>query len=226
MARRSKRYMESKSRVDQNREYGLSEAIDTLKSTKKAAFDETVEIAVSLGIDPKNSDQQVRTSVGLPHGTGKSVRVAVFAEGEDAQEALDAGADFAGGDDLIARVEGGWMEFDIALATPPMMRKIGQLGRFLGPRGLMPNPKNGTLRQDIGQGVQEFKAGKVELRNDSGGNVHAPVGKLSFDKQNLEENINEVLQHLQGVRPPGLKRRFFQKAVLTSTMGPGIRLVI
>ncbi len=226
MSKRSKRYTEARSRVDQERQYSVLEAIDLLKSGKKAAFDETVELAVRLGIDPKNSDQQVRTSVGLPHGTGKSVRVAVFAEGDEAEEARSAGADFVGDDELIQKVEGGWLDFDIALATPPMMRKMGQLGRFLGPRGLMPNPKNGTLRTDIAQAVSEFKAGKVELRNDNGGNVHVPVGKLSFSKADLEENISEVFQHLQGARPPGFGRRFLLKAVLTSTMGPGVRLTV
>ncbi len=226
MASRSKRYRESKSRIQQEKEYSVTDAIDALRSGKKAGFDETVEMAVRLGIDPKNSDQQVRTSVGLPHGTGKSVRVAVFAEGEDADAAREAGADSVGGDDLVAKVEEGWLDFDVALATPPMMRKIGALGRFLGPRGLMPNPKNGTLRADIGEAVNEFKAGKVELRNDDGGNVHVPVGKLSFCKGHLEENINAVLQHLQGIRPPGLGQRFFQKAVLSSTMGPGIPLMV
>ncbi len=226
MASRSKRYRESKSRIQQERQYSVTDAIDALRSGKKAGFDETVEMAVKLGIDPKNSDQQIRTSVGLPHGTGKSVRVAVFAEGEDADAAREAGADWVGDDDLVAKVEEGWLEFDVALATPPMMRKIGALGRFLGPRGLMPNPKNGTLTANIGEAVNEFKAGKVELRNDAGGNVHVPVGKLSFGKQHLEENINAVLQHLQGIRPPGLGQRFFQKAVLSSTMGPGVRLVV
>ncbi len=226
MAKRSKRYREARSRVDTDREYGVDEALKILKSCKHAAFNETVELALKLGIDPTNSDQQIRTSVGLPHGTGKSVRVAVFAEGEDADAAADAGADVVGSDDLIARVEDGWMDFDVVLATPAMMRKIGGLGRYLGPRGLMPSPKNGTLRSDIGKGVEEFKAGKVELRNDSGGNLHVPVGKISFDSSKLEDNIKEIFTSLQSIRPPGMGHGFFRKAVLTSTMGPGIRLKV
>jgi len=223
MAKRSKRYREAETKIDTEKVYSLSDAINVVKSCTSAAFNETVEVTVKLGIDPKSSDQQIRTSVGLPHGTGKSVRVAVFAEGEDADAARDAGADVVGGDDLISRVEDGWAEFDVALAPPPMMRKIGQLGRFLGPRGLMPSPKNGTLRADLGDAVKEFKAGKVEIRNDDGGNIHVPVGKVSFDRAKLEENIKAIFQHLQGLRPPGLGNRFFLKSVLSSTMGPGVR---
>lgn len=226
MAYRSKRYRESASRIDRDMLYSISEAIEILKSTSKAAFDETVEVAAQLSIDPRNSDQQIRTSVGLPHGVGKTVRIAVFAEGADADAAREAGADFVGGDDLIGKVEDGWLEFDVALTVPAMMRKLGKMGRFLGPRGLMPNPKNGTLTEDIGKAVEEFKAGRVEIRNDDGANVHLPVGKLSFKKEQLEENIVQVFQHLRGMRPPGAGHVFFRKAVLTSTMGPSVKLKV
>ncbi len=224
--KRSKRFKEAESKFNKDNDYDISEAINLLKSFPKPGFDETVEISVRLGINPKNSDQQVRTSVGLPNGTGKSVQVAVFAEGDDADFARSAGADFVGSDDLVAKVEDGWMDFDVALATPPMMRKIGKLGRFLGPRGLMPSPKNGTLCEDVESAVADFKAGKVEIRNDDGGNVHIPVGKLSFGIGKLEENIVAVFQSLQSLRPPGVGHRFLEKAVLSSTMGPGIKLKI
>jgi len=224
MAHRSRRYLQCKQQVDRTRSYTLGEAVRLLKSLRTARFDETVEVAVQLGIDPRQGDQQVRSSVSLPHGIGKSVRVVVFAEGEKARQAREAGADEVGGAELIERVEKGWMEFDVALATPGMMRTLGRLGRLLGPRGLMPTPKNGTVREDIAEAVKEFKAGKVELRNDSGGNVHAPVGKLSFSEQMLEENVREVLDHLQRVKPSGCKGRYVRAVVLTSTMGPGVKV--
>ena len=226
MSRRSKRYRNARQQIDRERRYGVREAVELMKSFDSAKFDETVELAVQLGIDPKDSDQQVRSSITLPHGTGQSVRVAVFAEGGEAEDARDAGADFVGGDDLIERVEDGWMEFDVALTIPSMMQKVGRLGRFLGPRGLMPTPKNGTVREDIGNGVKEFKAGKVELRNDDTGNIHAPIGKLSFDTSDLEDNVNELINHLRIEKPLGVSGRYFQNIVLSSTMGPGIKLKI
>jgi large subunit ribosomal protein L1 len=210
--------------VDREREYPLEEAIGLLKSMESAGFDETAELAVRLGIDPRRSDQQVRTSLSLPHGTGRTLRVAVFTGPENADEAREAGAAVVGGEELIERVEQGWTEFDVALATPDMMRLLGRVGRFLGPRGLMPTPKNGTVREDIGNAVQEFTAGKVELRADSGGNVHAPVGKLSFTERQIEENVRAVLEHLIRNRPAAGKGRFLQRAVLSSTMGPGIKV--
>ena len=226
MAKKSKRYQGAKEKVDVSKDYSVSEAINVLKSVPGASFDETVELAVLLGINPKNSDQQIRTSIGLPHGTGKSVRVAVFAEGDDAVAAEEAGADIVGSDDLVEKVSDGWLEFDVAIATPPMMRKIGALGRFLGPRGLMPNPKNGTLTPDVSSAVEEFKAGKVEVRNDSGANVHLPVGKLSFPTDHLEENVRAVIQSLQGMRPPGIGHNFFKKVFVTTTMGPSVQLSV
>ncbi len=224
MAHRSRRYAEDRQQVDRERQYPLDEAIRLLKSLRPARFDESVEVAVRLGIDPRHSDQQVRSSISLRHGTGRTLRVGVFAEGEKAEEAREAGAEVVGGADLVERVEQGWMEFDVALATPDMMRRLGRLGRFLGPRGLMPTPKNGTVREDIGDAVREFRAGKLELRNDSGGNVHAPVGKLSFSDEVLRENIRELLDHLLRIKPPGCKGRYIQRIVLSSTMGPGIKV--
>lgn len=226
MASRSKRYEKALQQVDRTTRYPLDEAIKLLKSMPQADFDETVELAVQLGIDPRQTDQQVRTSISLPNGTGKSVRVVAFAEGEEAEAALEAGADEVGSDDLVERVEDGWMDFDVALATPSMMSKVGRLGRYLGPRGLMPTPKNGTVRQDLGQAVEEFKAGKVELRNDDSGNVHAPVGKLSFENQELLENITTALEHLVRQKPAGVRGRYFRNVVLTSTMGPGVKLAM
>jgi large subunit ribosomal protein L1 len=212
--------------LDRQKAYALDEAVSLLKSFKSAKFDETVELSLELGIDPKQSDQQVRGSVSLPNGIGKNVRVVVFAEGEKAEQARAAGADHVGTTDLAQRVEGGWADFDVALATPEVMKIVGKLGRFLGPKGLMPSPKSGTVRPDIGQAVREFKAGKVEVRNDSGGNIHAPVGKVSFSKEALLQNIQEVLDYITRSKPPSSKGRYIKSAVLSSTMGPGIKLSV
>jgi large subunit ribosomal protein L1 len=224
MSSRGKRRTEALEQVDRKKVYELEEAIELLKSLRPARFDETVELAVQLRIDPRQSEQQVRGSVSLPNGLGKTQCVAVFAEGEAAEAALKAGADHVGSAELIERIQGGWTNFDVALATPEMMRLVGRLGRILGPRGLMPSPKNGTVRADIGEGVAEFKAGKIEVRNDSGGNVHAPVGKLSFAPQTLRENAEALLQFLQRLRPPSVKGTFFRKVVLCSTMSPGVKV--
>jgi len=210
--------------VDRHKVYALDEAVSVLKSQRPVRFDETVELAVELGIDARQNDQQVRGAVSLPNGIGRSRCVAVFAEGEKADEARQAGAEHVGGADLIERVQEGWSEFDVALATPDMMRQIGKLGRQLGPRGLMPSPKNGTLRDDIGQAVKEFKAGKIELRNDSGGNVHAPVGKLSFSAEALLENTRALLDLLVQMKPQRIKGKYFKTIVLSSTMGPGVKV--
>jgi large subunit ribosomal protein L1 len=224
MSSHSKRYKEALAKVDREQRYEVEDAVDILKSLPSAQFDETVEISVQLGIDPRKSDQQVRSSITLPHGTGRTTSVAVFAEGTDAERARDAGADFVGSDDLVKKVEGGWTDFDVALATPSMMQKIGRLGRFLGPRGLMPTPKNGTVREDVDVAVKEFKAGKVELRNDDTGNIHAPVGKLSFSAEKLVDNIHELIEHLRREKPPGASGRYLRNIVLTSTMGPGVKI--
>lgn len=224
MAHNGKRYREAVRQMDREREYTLGEAIGLLKSARPARFDESVELAVQLGIDPRHSDQQVRGAVSLPNGIGKALRVAVFAEGEKAEQARQAGAEVVGGQELADRVGEGWTEFDVALATPDMMRILGRLGRVLGPRGLMPTPKNGTVREDIAEAVGEFKAGKVEVRNDSGGNVHASVGKVSFSSEALEQNVRELMEYLQRLKPAGCKGKYVRRAVLSSTMGPGVKI--
>jgi len=222
MPHRSRRYRESLTMIERGRAYPLEEAIRKVKSMPPARFDETVECTVSLGIDPRHSDQQVRGTISLPHGTGTSRRVAVFAEGDNAEAAREAGADVVGGQELIDQVSDGFMDFDVALATPDMMSRIGRLGRFLGPRGLMPSPKSGTVRQDIATAVKEFKAGMIEFRNDSGGNVHVPVGKRSFDEQQLSENVRALLDQLMRMKPPSSKGRYLKKVCIAATMSPGI----
>jgi large subunit ribosomal protein L1 len=226
MADRSRRYQRCRQKVDREASYPLDEAVNLLKSMTQADFDETVELHVQLGIDPRQSDQQVRGNIALPHGVGKTRTVCVFAEGESAEEAKEAGADYVGGDDLIERVEDGWMDFDVALAVPEMMKKIGRLGRYLGPQGLMPSPKSGTVSEDIATAVQEFKAGKVEFRNDRGGNIHLPVGKISFNTGALKENIQAAVDLLLKMKPLSAKGRYLKKTVLTSTMSPAVRLAV
>jgi len=226
MARRSRRYQESRRLADRSRLHPLEEALEELKAMRPARFDETVECSVQLGIDPRHSDQQVRGSISLPHGTGQERTVAVFADGTGADAAREAGADIVGADDLIERVTEGFTGFDVALATPDMMSRIGRLGRFLGPRGLMPSPKSGTVRSDIGEAVQEFKAGKVEFRNDSGGNIHVAVGKISFDTSALAENVRALIEQLQRMRPTAAKGRYLRKVFVTSTMNPAVPVEI
>ena len=201
-------------------------ALAKVKSMATAKFDETIELAVRLGLDPRKADQAVRGTVALPSGTGKSVRVAVFAAGEAAEEARKAGADLVGADDLAAEIEKGKMDFDIAIATPDLMPMVGKLGRALGPRGLMPNPKTGTVTNDVARAVSEFKGGKVEYRTDRYGNVQVPIGKASFDQAALEANFNAVLDELQRARPASAKGRYIKKINLSSTMGPGVKVSI
>jgi len=203
----------------------LAEAIRQLKAFNTTKFNQTVEVCTNLGIDPRQSDQNVRGSVALPHGIGKSVRVAVFAQGDNAEKATAAGADIIGGDDLATRIKGGFLDFDVALATPDMMGVVGPLGRLLGPRGLMPSPRSGTVTTDIASAVREFKAGKIEFRNDKGGNVAAPVGKLSFGEPQLLENINTFLNHLRSVKPAAAKGTYIRSVTISATMSPGIRVV-
>ena len=224
-AKHSKRYRALRDRVKMTDPVPLPEAIRQLKQFATTKFDQTVEVSTNLGIDPRQSDQNVRGSVGLPHGIGKSVRVAVFAQGENAEKATAAGADIVGGDDLAQRIKGGFLDFDVALATPDMMGVVGPLGRLLGPRGLMPSPRSGTVTTDIASAVREFKAGKIEFRNDKGGNVAAPVGKLSFTEPQLLENITAFLNHLRSVKPAAAKGTYIRSITVSATMSPGIRVV-
>jgi large subunit ribosomal protein L1 len=224
MPSRSNRYEQSRALVDRDRDYSLTEALEQLKAMSPARFDETVECAVQLGIDPRHSDQQVRGSIALPNGTGTERRIAVFAEGPAAEAASEAGADIVGGDDLIEKVQDGFLDFDVALAVPEIMGRIGRLGRFLGPRGLMPSPKSGTVRADVEEAVREFKAGRIEFRNDSGGNIHVTVGKLSFDVAALAENVQALIEQLLRMKPVATKGRYIRKVSLCSTMSPSISI--
>jgi large subunit ribosomal protein L1 len=224
MAQHGKKYKDRLSKVDREELYGLGESVDLVKSLASAKFDETVELAVRLGVDPRKADQIVRGTLSLPSGTGTTVRVAVFAAGEAATEARAAGADEVGADDLVAKVAGGFLDFDIAIATPDLMGKVGTLGRVLGPRGLMPNPKTGTVTTDVGKAVGEFKGGRVEYRTDKVGNVHIRVGKASFTPEQLIANIRAVVDELQRAKPPAAKGRYFLSVTVSSTMGPGIHI--
>lgn len=224
MAVASKRITEARGQIDREKLYSPLEAVRLIKSLPAAKFDETVEVHFRLGVDPRKADQMIRSTMMLPHGTGKEMRVAVFAEGEKEKEAKDAGADVVGGEDLAKKIEGGWYEFDVCIATPDMMKVVGRLGRALGPRGLMPNPKAGTVTFDIGKAVTDAKAGKVEFRTDRTGIVHLAVGKLSFSEQQLVENYGAVLDELIRAKPAAAKGRYMKTIVMTSTMGPGIHV--
>jgi len=226
MAKRSKRYLESRKVVDSEKKYGIHEAVKLLKLLKPAKFNESVEVAMKLGIDPKQSDQLIRGSISLPKGIGKSLKVIVFATGEKAALAKKAGADEVGAEDLVKKVEGGWVDFDVAISTSDMMRLVGKLGRVLGPQGKMPSPKSGTVTDDIETAVKEFKAGKIEYRTDAGGNVQALVGKLSFSDADLEDNINTFVKHIMNSRPSSAKGEFVEKVSVSSTMSPGIMLQV
>jgi large subunit ribosomal protein L1 len=219
-----KKLVDALKAFDRDQFYTPVEALAIVKTTAKAKFDESVDVAVRLGVDPRKADQMVRGTVALPSGTGKDVRVAVFASGEAAQEARDAGADIVGADDLAAQIEAGKFDFDVAIATPDMMPLVGRLGRALGPRGLMPNPKTGTVTQDVGRAVSEFKGGKVEYRTDRYGNVHVPIGKATFEPAALEANFRAVLDELNRAKPASAKGRYLRKITLSTTMGPGVRV--
>jgi large subunit ribosomal protein L1 len=219
-----KKYVDATRKFDRDRLYTPAEAFDLVKSLAKRNFDETVEITFRLGIDPRKADQMIRGTVSLPHGTGKAVRVAVFATGDAARQAEEAGADVVGADDLVARVQEGFLDFDVAIATPDLMSQVGRLGRILGPRGVMPNPKTGTVTTDIGKTVAEFKAGKVEYRTDRNGNVHVPIGKVSFERDALLENFQAVLDEILRTKPAASKGRYIKSITTSSTMGPGIRI--
>lgn len=224
MAKQGKKFVDASRRFDGQRLHDPSEALEVVKSLSHRNFDETVEAAFRLGVDPRKADQMIRGTVSLPQGTGKDVRVAVFATGDAARDAQEAGADVVGADDLVARVEGGFLDFDIAIATPDQMARVGKLGRTLGPRGLMPNPKTGTVTTDVGRAVSEFKAGKVEYRTDRYGNVHVPLGKVSFESRALLENYQAVLDELMRARPASAKGRYLKSVSVASTMGPGVKV--
>jgi large subunit ribosomal protein L1 len=221
---KGKKYSDATKRFDRDQLHTLAEAVDLVKSLSSAGFDESVELAVRLGVDPRKADQMVRGTVALPSGTGKDVRVAVFAAGAAAEEARAAGADIVGADDLAAQVEGGMLDFDLAIATPDLMPLVGRLGRVLGPRGLMPNPKTGTVTADVGKAVEEFKGGKVEYRTDRYGNVHVPVGKASFERDALVTNLRAVLDEVNRAKPASAKGRYIKRITVSSTMGPGIKV--
>jgi len=221
---RSRRYGSAAELVDHSRAYSLAEAIELLLKLPRAKFDETVEVAVQLGVDPKKSDQMVRGTVALPHGTGKSVRVIAICQGDQAREALDAGADFVGFKELIEKIQGGWLEFDVMVAAPDTMRELGKLGKLLGPRGLMPSPKSGTVSADVGQAVREVKAGKIKFKIDKNANLHVPIGKASFDAAKLRANGEAALSAVLKAKPSSAKGEYLKSATLSSTMGPGIRL--
>jgi large subunit ribosomal protein L1 len=226
MPKRGKKYSEAAAKVDRDKNYSRREAVQLIKETAVTKFDPTVEVHMRLGVDPRHADQQVRDVVNLPHGLGKTVRVLVFAEGEDAQLAKDAGADIIADDDVIKQIQGGWTEFDVAIAVPSMMGKVGRLGRILGPRGLMPNPRAGTVAPgpQIPQLIEESKAGRVEFRVDRTSNVHAPIGKASFSEEQLMENLQTVIEAIKRARPAAVKGIYVRRIVLANTMGPGIRV--
>ncbi|HNT34001.1 MAG TPA: 50S ribosomal protein L1 [bacterium] len=221
---KSKRLVDAHKTFDRAKLYTLPEAVKLVKQSAKAKFDETIELSAKMGVDPRKADQQIRGTVQLPHGTGKQLRVVVFAEGALAEEAKQAGADYVGSDDLTQKIAGGWVDFDIALATPDMMRNVGKLGKVLGPRGLMPNPKAGTVSAKIGEAVQEFKAGKIEYRLDKQAGIHVPVGKASFAPNKLEENIRSLVSALMRAKPSTAKGQYLKGLALSSTMGIGVKL--
>jgi len=224
MAKRGKKYLAVAQVIDKSKLYDPAEAIAILKEHSKANFDQTVEVAVRLGVDPRHADQQVRGTVVLPHGTGKVRRVLVFAKGEKAKEAEAAGADVVGAEELIEDIQKGWLEFDVAVATPDMMGAVGKLGRILGPKGLMPNPKTGTVTFEVGKTVQEIKAGKVEYRVDKNGIVHVAIGKLSFPAENLVENFRTLIDALQKAKPAAAKGTYMRSIAISTTFSPGIKI--
>lgn len=224
MAVEGKVIREARKKVDRLRNYTPAEAFELLKSTTRKNFDETVDVAINLTVDPRHADQMVRGAIVLPHGTGKDVRVLVFARGEKEQEAKDAGADFVGSDDLAQKIQDGWLEFDTAIATPDMMGTVGRLGRVLGPRGLMPNPRVGTVTFDVGKAVQDMKAGRVEFRVEKTGIVHTVVGKASFSVDKLEENFRALMTEIKRLRPSSARGVYLKRVTVSSTMGPGIRI--
>jgi len=222
MVNHSKRYLQAASKVDRERLYDLKEALALIKSLPGTKFDESIEVAIHLGVDPKKSDQLVRGAVSLPKGLGKTVKVVVFADGDKAKAAREAGADEVGAAELAEKIMGGWLDFDIVITSPDMMKHVGKLGKVLGPQGKMPSPKSGTVTPDVAAAVKEFKAGKVVFRTDAGGNVQAALGKRSFSVDDLHSNVQTFLEHVSNMRPPAVKGEFFRKICVSSSMGPGV----
>lgn len=224
MAKHGKKYLEATKLIDKQKLYTPAEALALVKQTSSVKFDATVEVAFRLGVDVKKADQQLRGAIVLPHGTGKTSRVLVFAKGDKAKEATAAGADYVGDDDLINKISQGWFDFDVVVATPDMMGAVGRLGRVLGPKGLMPNPKTGTVTFDVDRAVKEIKAGKIEYRTDRTGIVHAPIGKVSFDADKLVDNLNAIVDQLKRVKPAAAKGVYLRTITVSSTMGPGVKI--
>ena len=222
--KQGKKYLDSQKLIDSSKQYDPEEAISLVKQTAKAKFDETIEISVRLGVDPRQADQQVRGAVVLPHGTGKTIKVLVIAKADKATEAEAAGADYVGAEDMIAKIQGGWFDFDVCVATPDMMGMVGRLGRVLGPKGLMPNPKSGTVTMDVTRAIHDIKAGKVEYRVDKTAIIHCPLGKASFDAEKLTENLRALMDAIVKARPAAAKGTYLRSVVISSTMGPGIKL--
>ncbi|WP_308547153.1 50S ribosomal protein L1 [uncultured Selenomonas sp.] len=222
MAKAGKKYQEACKLVEEGKLYTAAEAMDLVKKTATAKFDESIELHVRLGVDPKYPDQQVRGAIVLPNGTGKTKRVLVFAKGEKVKEAEAAGADFVGSDEIVQKIQGGWLDFDVAVATPDMMGTVGRLGKILGPRGLMPNPKLGTVTMDLQKAISEVKAGKVEYRTDKAGNVHVVIGKASFDAEKLQQNFQALMDTLIRVKPAAAKGQYIRSVTVSATMGPGV----
>lgn len=224
MSKHGKKYLEAKKKIDREHYYDPLEAFQLLKEIAGASFDETAELSIRLGVNPKHADQQVRGAVVLPHGTGKELKLVVFAKGEKIKEAEEAGADIVGGEELAEKIQGGWLDFDVAVATPDIMSVVGKLGRILGPRGLMPNPKTGTVTFDVSRAISEIKAGKVEYRTDKVGNIHVPLGKISFTEDKLLENFFTVVEALIKAKPAAAKGQYLKSIAISTTMSPGIKI--
>ncbi len=224
MSKLPKKKAQARELVDRDLKYSLDDGLETVLNSSYAKFDESVDVAVSLGVDPRHADQMVRGTCVLPHGTGKTVRVLVFAKGEKEKEALDAGADYAGGEELAKKIQDGWLDFDKAVATPDMMAVVGRIGKILGPRGMMPNPKVGTVTFDVAKAVEELKGGKVEFRVEKAGIVHVPIGRKSFGKEKLSENFNALIESIMRLKPSAAKGVYLEGVALSTTMGPGLKL--